>query len=346
MNAKFTRAVSRAEQTVTDSYTQDGVRHQTSTRTVVDMVVDSVEFHVEREVCRTLTQIQSQDTKNLDFAPHLRVDPLVNWQHDKAWLALAAARREAIDNSTPPATQASKPVNVARGRQRVMNWVCNLSARDGVFRPFLESFLALLEEVNLALDAHWAQKQERARNFTPEMTEGLKDPQAYRILHESHPDWGLPQEVEAVALALSTHCIQCSQHQEFFFAFGLDEDCFAGFVASEPKFKAKAAWREMHNFVAADFSNVLEVARTAHAVLGGWVEGPIMLHEIGQHPPPHFSLWSPDARMRYWARVSSAQSELWVPVACALQRWPWLAAPVQTSLHHLETQKTIATNVF
>ena len=342
MDVKFTRAVARAEQTVTDQYTRDGVQHQTSTRTVVDLVLNSVQFHVDKEVCRVMAQIRSQDTQNLDLAPNLQVDPFVSWQHDEHLRALALVRREMLDQARPPVSHAPRPVNDARGRQRVMNWVCNLSLCDGPFRAFFESFLSMLEEVHLALDAHWAQKKERARNFTPEMMRGLDDPAAYRALHEIHPDWGLPQEVEAVALALTTPCIQCSPDPEFFFAFGLAEDCFAGFVASEPKFKSKAAWREMQNFVIGDFASVLEVARSAHAARGGWVDYPITLDEITQHPPAHFSLWSYCARMRYWARITSPQGELFVPVACALERWPWLAAQVQHTLqHNSEAQKTL-----
>lgn len=340
MKAKFTRAISRREQTVSDQYTQDGVHHSTSTRTVVDAVVDSVEFQVDQAVCQTMAKIRFQNTRDLDFAPNLTVDPVRIWQHHDQWNDFAAARREVMADLVQPLKRDAKKVNDERWRQRVMNWVCKLSAHEGPFRAFLESFLAMLEEVNLALDAHWAQKKESARNFTPEMLQGLENPAVYRQtyskLHESDHNWGLPQEVEAVAQSLTQHCVQCREDPDCFFAFGLDEDCFAGFLASEPKFKSKAAWREMQALVRGDFSNVIQLAQTAHAVAGGWVEGPITLNQVCEHPPAHFSLWSPDARMRYWARVSTAQGELFVPVATAIERWPWLTCAVETILHHSE----------
>ena len=368
-----TRVSRHLKRVVTEKFEQGQLVYK---RTKVDehMVVEHMVLQIKREVDATVDsivrQIEQQNVA-LILAPSLRLDTQKTWQEESA--RHDAELRHEMENlvtSFHPAKadpceakgeakgEAKEPLNDSSRRLHVLTWLAEAQSKATRWRPILKTFAEVAAQVHRNLNAHWNEKlSETTRKFTPTMREGLMDLEAYRIRYEQarktaqsarsfYDQFGLLAEVELVAKALQQPCTACQADLSYPWALYRYVDTFTILCDVDSREKGKNAWLAVQMLMAGDTQSVMDLLRSAFVAQGGEVRGPVSLDALQDHAPDHYTLWSHDATVRYWAKLKTVDGPLFLPTAVALDLWPNLRSDImafirqeqQTRIEHAYAQ--------
>lgn len=315
------------------------------TKVDTDFQIEHLAAIIKQKVDCAVNKIVAKiDQQNvfIHLAPGLTFLPEVPWQEE---ISRHAAELEhemenlRADFHVPPAAGVNS-VGDELQRLIVLEWLDSIKSRAQRYKAMLFTFAdcALQVHNNLIAHAKLHELDDRTKNFTKTMLQGLADLDAYRKLYhqtlktavskrEFTDEFGCLAEVELVAKAIGQPCASCRADRAYPWALFRNKDTFALLCDVHSRDDGERAWVAMQDFMCGDYASALDVLRSQHVVAGGAVEGPVSLLRLQEEAPAHFKLWSRDANMLYWAELHTNEGSLFLPTAVAFRFWPDLRSP-------------------